>query len=117
MDNNMYVKRGILVISVDEEIDHHSAEKIRVRADSMMDTIGIGNVVFDFSRTKFMDSSGIGLIMGRFRKARMAGGRICVINLSPMIDRMIAMSGIYKMIDKASTLDEAFGILKQENNK
>ena len=67
MDELLEVKGNILIIYVPEELDHHCAEKIRIESDRILTKQNIRQIVFDFRRTVFMDSSGIGVIMGRYR--------------------------------------------------
>lgn len=107
MNDNMYVINNILIINVNEEVDHHSAKLIRKSADSIMDTMGIKDVIFDFRETKFMDSSGIGLVMGRKRKANIYGGEVVIANASNVIERIFVMSGIDKIIRIRQSLKEA----------
>ena len=57
-----------LMIRLPDEIDHHISVDISTRADRYIMTKKVGNVVFDFERTTFMDSSGIGIILGRYKK-------------------------------------------------
>lgn len=63
----------LLLFKIDEEIDHHSSEKIRKRADYEIQIHIPKKVVFDFSNVTFMDSSGIGMIVGRYKLAAMLG--------------------------------------------
>ena len=63
-----------------DEIDHHISVDISTRADRYIMTKKVGNVVFDFERTTFMDSSGIGIILGRYKKIACFGGKVYAIN-------------------------------------
>jgi stage II sporulation protein AA (anti-sigma F factor antagonist) len=64
------------------------------------------NVVFDFSKVNFMDSSGIGVIMGRYRKVYYMGGKIYVIGINRIVDRIFAMSGLYRIVNKCESMAE-----------
>ena len=64
------VDRTILYVRLPRELDHHNAEAVRRQADRMLERFMILRLVFDFQDTEFMDSSGIGVIMGRDRKCR-----------------------------------------------
>ena len=66
MDELLEVKGSTLTVYVPEELDHHYAEQIRVESDRILARQNIRQIVFDFRRTAFMDSSGIGVIMGRY---------------------------------------------------
>lgn len=60
--------RGSLVIGLNTDLDHHLADEIREVIDEVVEERGIRSIIFDFSKVTFMDSSGIGLIMGRYKK-------------------------------------------------
>ncbi len=96
-----------LVIHGKYDMDHHNAMKIRTDADRMIDNGNIKYVIFDFSGVDFMDSSGIGLIMGRYKKVIFTGGKCLVCNVGENVDRIFRMSGIYKIIPKCGSVDEA----------
>lgn len=96
-----------LVIHADKEIDHMAAENIRHEFERINMKDGIKNVIFDMSDVKFMDSSGIGMIMGRYMKVRYIGGRVMVTGVADNIDRMLRMSGVYKVVDKYDSVEEA----------
>ena len=68
MEKMFMVKDGWLTITMPEEMDHHKAEEIREGADDYLLTGKVLHVIFDFSNTKFMDSSGIGVIAGRYKR-------------------------------------------------
>ena len=76
MEDDFCLKKGELRILLPKEVDHHNAEEIRQRADRMLETAYVNRIVFDFSRTEFMDSSGIGVIMGRYKNIRFLGGSL-----------------------------------------
>ena len=76
------------------EIDHHSAGIIREQTDSEIERLKPANLRLDFSKVTFMDSSGIGLIMGRYRLMKLVGGNVSVVNVPASLQRMIQISGI-----------------------
>ena len=74
----------------------------------LMDAAGnVKNIVFDFKDVSFMDSSGIGLIMGRYKKVMFIGGKAAVTNVGNAVDRIFKISGLYKIIEKYDTIQEA----------
>ena len=103
-------KRAILV-KVTGELDHHSAAAIKEEADNKMRSSNAVNIIFDFSEMTFMDSSGIGVIMGRYKKARSLGGRVIAYGVSPQNLRIMEMSGIDKIIKLAPAYDRAVRLL------
>lgn len=88
-----------LMIRLPEEIDHHSAGFICENADKYLLREDVGNVVFDFEKTRFMDSSGIGIIMGRYRKIACFGGRVYAIHVDRQIQKIFKLSGLNKIVE------------------
>lgn len=88
-----------LMIKLPEEIDHHRAGFICENADRLLVRDEVCNVVFDFENTRFMDSSGIGIIMGRYRKISCFGGRVYAIHADRQIQRILMVSGLNKIVE------------------
>lgn len=87
-----------LIVYVPKELDHHSAKAVREYADSLMKKEPIRNIIFDFSDTVFMDSSGVGMIMGRYRLIKDKDGFAGVRGAGPAIHRILEISGLYKLV-------------------
>ena len=99
MKNIQYkVCKDTLVIKLPEEVDHCSAGDIKKEADLKIYSGRIKNIEFDFSDTKFMDSSGIGMILGRHKLIKPLGGRISLSGVTGNIERIIKLSGLYKLM-------------------
>ena len=96
------VQENCLTIFLPNEMDHHNAEEIRNRADRLIEEHQIKCVIFDFSDTNFMDSSGIGLVMGRYKNLQKSGAKLNLSNLPPNIYKVMKLSGIERLakIDK-----------------
>ncbi len=75
MEKIFAIKGTNLTIHMPKELDHHNAEEIKREADRLLGTRNIRSIIFDFEKTSFMDSSGIGMIMGRYKNIRFAGER------------------------------------------
>lgn len=88
-----------LVIAIDGEIDHHATKTLRVEIDDMILKSMPEKIIFDFSRTTFMDSSGLGLILGRYRKAQAAGVTLEVVNPGVKIFKILQMASLDKLIE------------------
>jgi len=88
-----------LMVYLPEEIDHHGAVEICEKADRFILQDDVAHVVFDFENTKFMDSSGIGIIVGRYRKISCFGGKVYVIHADRHILRMFQLSGLNKIVE------------------
>lgn len=98
--NCHYELKGFgLIIHVPTELDHHVAKSIQEDVDAMIETYGVRTVIFDFAQTEFMDSSGIGVILGRSRNLNFSGGKVKAKNLnSPRIQKIFQMSGLDQVI-------------------
>ena len=92
------VDRTMLHIRLPRELDHHNAEEVRRQADRMLERFMILRLVFDFQDTEFMDSSGIGVIMGRYKNIHFLGGTMELEHVNPRIQRMLRMAGVYRLI-------------------
>lgn len=101
------INERCLIIRLNEELDHHNALQIRDKADRLIDKNNIKNIIFDFTHAGFMDSAGIGVIMGRYRKVIFIGGKVAVSNVKYTVDRIFRLSGLYKIISKHDTLEQA----------
>ncbi|SFR81226.1 anti-sigma F factor antagonist [Anaeromicropila populeti] len=101
------VENHCLIIQLNSDLDHHSALKIREKSDHIIAHDNIRNIIFDFSNSNFMDSSGIGVIMGRYKKVIFSGGKIAVTGINPPVDRIFRVSGLYKIIQKYETVMDA----------
>ena len=87
-----------LYIQITEEIDHHSTQIIRRKMDNEITRFMPRKDVFDFSKVSFMDSAGIGLLIGRYKLAKMLGGVAEITNTSKSIEKVLEMSGITRII-------------------
>ncbi len=96
-----------LVIKLKEELDHHNALTIREQSDKLISGKNIKDIIFDFTGSDFMDSSGIGVIMGRYKKVIFTGGKVAVTGVNQGVDRIFRLSGLYKIIHKFDTIEEA----------
>ena len=86
-----------LMIRISGEIDHHSAGKIREIIDRDVFFYRAPRVILDLSAIDFMDSSGLGLIVGRVVSAREIGGTVEVVGASARIERILEMAGLFRM--------------------
>ncbi len=98
MESKFYDKDKLLVLKITDEIDDHNVQNIRRKADYEMERYMPKRVVFDFDSVTFMDSAGIGLIIGRYKFANMIGAKLELSNLTQSVRRIFDMSGILKLI-------------------
>ena len=93
------VQENCLTVFLPNELDHHNAEEIRKESDHLIEHNHIRYVIFDFKETNFMDSSGIGVIIGRYKKISYFGGKVFAINADTRIKRTLMICGLHKVIE------------------
>lgn len=89
---------GTLYVKVPAEVDHCFTDEVRELIDRILQTEEIRVLEFDFSETEFMDSSGIGLLMGRYKLMRALGGRVQITHAGERIRKILTLCGIHKII-------------------
>lgn len=98
MEEQFSVIDSCLMIRMPEEIDHYNSTYICENADKYILRKDVNNIVFDFEDTKFMDSSGIGIILGRYKKITLFGGKVFVVHADKQIKRILLVSGMSKIV-------------------
>lgn len=101
------VENHCLIIELGSDLDHHVSLKVKEKSDRIIASENIRHVIFDFSKSSFMDSSGIGVIMGRYKQVKFTGGDLVVTGITPPVDRIMKISGLYKIIQKYETVKDA----------
>lgn len=87
-----------LIVAINGEIDHHNAVKIRQDIDAEIYSARPKRFVFDLSRVNFMDSSGLGLILGRFSSVREVGGELIVKNPTRSVMKILKLAGAERIL-------------------
>lgn len=98
MNVKHFIEDRLLVFEITEELDHHTSEIIRRRADYEIQRFMPKKVIFDFNRVLFMDSAGIGLVIGRYKNVASFGGKLEMINVGEKLRKIFEMSGILKIV-------------------
>lgn len=88
-----------LVAKLDGEIDQSNATEIREKIDREISLNNMKNLVLDFDKVTFMDSSGIGMLIGRVKLIKARGGKILIIRTQPQVDKIIELAGLKKIMD------------------
>ena len=88
-----------LLLELSGEIDHHGARNALKEVEMAIDAALPRLLTLDFSGVTFMDSSGIGLIMGRYRAMGMRGDCIRATGVSAYIEKLLHLSGVYKFVE------------------
>lgn len=107
MDVKLLRKGTTLIIRIMEDMDHHSAQYLRQKLDSEIIKATVKNIIFDFSKVNFMDSSGIGVVVGRYKNIQKLNGRAAIVNANPKIMQIFEMSGVLKIIPAYTDLEDA----------
>lgn len=94
-----FIDEKILKIVITEEIDHHTSSIIRTRIDYEVFRFRPKKVVIDLSRVKFMDSAGIGLLIGRYKTVKSYGGFLEIENTNEKLMSIFEMAGLPKIIN------------------
>ncbi len=111
MHLNFEIIDKTLIVQFSGELDHHSAQEVREEIDGKIESNNIFNLIFDLANMRFMDSSGIGVVIGRYKRINKTGGKVAVINEGPHVEKIFQMAGIYKIISKYKSKDEAIANL------
>ena len=98
MKINFNEKDKLLNLEIDEEIDHHKAEILRRNADYEIQRRNPKRVILDFNNVYFMDSAGIGMVIGRYKTASMVGAKLEMKNVRKNIRKIFEMTGVLKII-------------------
>ncbi len=87
-----------LKITLSGEIDHHTARAVRIEIDNQIYLHRAATVMIDLKDVGFMDSSGLGLILGRYTHVKEAGGRLMLLDPCPSAERVLKLAGTEKII-------------------
>ena len=89
----------LLIFKLTEDVDQHTSEKIRRKMDNEIKRYIPRKVIFDFSNISFMDSAGIGMVLGRYKLAQMLDGELEIINVNKSMKKIFDMSGVSRIIN------------------
>jgi stage II sporulation protein AA (anti-sigma F factor antagonist) len=92
------VKEAVLCIRLSGELDHHAAEELRMKVTEKLASNPIKHILLNLEKLAFMDSSGLGVILGRYKQIKAMGGEMVVCAISPAVKRLFDMSGLFKII-------------------
>ena len=96
-------REDTLIVHSGGEIDHHSAVQVRTEIDEKIIATTPARVLLELSAVDFMDSSGLGLIMGRFALIKKYGGTLSLLDPSPAVMKMIKLAGMDRMVSILKT--------------
>ncbi|HPC99953.1 MAG TPA: anti-sigma F factor antagonist [Acetivibrio sp.] len=96
-----------LIAAITGELDHHSAEHIIQKLDAEIMKSTTKNLIMDFSKVNFMDSSGIGVVIGRYKKIQRLNGKLFITGINDKISRIFNISGLLKLVPACENIDDA----------
>lgn len=101
-----HIKNNCMVVRLPREVDHFQAQRVREECDMTFLRSLVRDIIFDFSGTSFMDSSGIGLILGRIRQVEPVKGRVFLFGQKESIHKMWELAGILDLVTVLNTVEE-----------
>ena len=87
-----------LIVKIPKEVDHYFTDEVREEVDRRVQTEDIKVLEFDFGETEFMDSSGIGFLMGRYKLMKALDGEVVISHAGERIRKILMLSGVHKII-------------------
>jgi len=105
---------NILVVSLAGELDHHTANDLRHALEKELDKDIARHILLNLSELTFMDSSGIGVLLGRYRRISAQGGKMAACSLHPHLERLYDLVALSKIIPAFPSEDLAVGELKKD---
>ena len=117
METKYYKMDKLLIFKINEEIDECSVKEIRRKADYEIERFLPREVIFDFDSVTFMDSSGIGMVLGRYKETNMLGGKMALSNLTDSVRKIFAMSGVLKIIPEVDLEEKMKEIVSKDNKR
>lgn len=107
MANDFQLGKNSLIVRLQGEIDQYAAAELKEGIDIEIENSPKKNLIFDLKGVDLMDSSGIGLIVGRYKLITSLGGKMALCNASKTVAKMLRLSGIEKIVKHYQTLAEA----------
>ena len=92
--------RQTLTVRLSDDLDHSAASRLRPELDALLKDPSIRRLVLDLKQLRFMDSSGIGLIIGRYKILKRRGGQMAIHSGNRRVDRILQLSGLYEIIER-----------------
>lgn len=98
MEFKRELQKGVIRITLGGELDEKSARETREYLDESINSCRFDRMVLDFGEVEFMDSTGIGVLLGRYNLLKSLGAELCVTGIKPQIDKVFRISGLYQII-------------------
>ena len=103
--------RDVLLVRLSGELDHHTADEVRQEIDQQLEKHRNPHIILNLAGLTFMDSSGLGVILGRYKRINEHGGTLAVCSLHPSVRKLFELSGLFKIVSEYNREEEALGAL------
>ena len=100
-----------LIVKFNGELDHHVAKDIRTEIDETINRRKTRNLILDLNNMSFMDSSGVGVIIGRYKRIKELGGKVSVIHVTAQIDKIFTLADLYNIVGKHKDKNKALNCM------
>ena len=108
---DLEVLSNVLIVRLKGELDHHTAEHLRTKMEEKILRGSVQNIILSLEHLHFMDSSGLGVILGRYKQVTSRGGEMVVCSINPLVYRLFELSGLFKILKIRESEDEALQLL------
>ncbi|TFB23916.1 anti-sigma F factor antagonist [Filobacillus milosensis] len=100
-------REDVLLVRLIGELDHHEAEKLKEEWKHQLQDTSIKHVVINLEKLAFMDSSGLGVFLGRYKEVKQLNGEMVVCAYNASVKRLFELSGLFKLVRTANNEDAA----------
>ncbi|HZK18635.1 MAG TPA: anti-sigma F factor antagonist [Clostridia bacterium] len=107
MQLDIDLNKGVLTVGIKGELDISNADRLREALEKSLDEKPARHLVFNFSQVDFIDSSCLGVVLGRYKRVHAAGGKVAIIGAKPHVYRILQLSGLFHLIDDFDSEEEA----------
>lgn len=106
-----FMKQGVLVVRLEGELDVCGANEFRTSVDEALDMTGAKHILLNMQEVSFIDSSGLGVVLGRYKRIAHLGGKILVVHLNPQVERIFELAGLMKILTVHQSEEQALELL------
>lgn len=103
-------REQMLIIHLPKELDHHNCRSLKSDTDLLLAENYINRIVFDFTHTTFMDSSGIGVLLNRYKQMAASRGSVAYYGAGPQVKRILELGGMKRLLEGYENREEAINL-------
>lgn len=116
MEISAEIEGNFLLIRVKGDLDMHTVPEFKEKISSLMQKNRLDNLILNFNKVKFIDSTGVGAILGKYRSLQEDNGELILVELSDQVERIFELSGVLNLIPVFNSENEIITKLKGGNN-